>query len=75
MVRPRDWLTVHVPEALSSWLWWAFRRPRWSLPLLVVIPLLIVVIATQRINVRLAKTQALQHLSVTARLAAQIIEV
>ena len=74
MARVRDWLTVQIPEYFSAWLWRAFRRPRRFLLFLVILPLVIVGIVTHRVNVTLAQEQALQHLGVTARLAAAIVQ-
>ncbi len=74
MARPRNWLTVEVPEYFAAWMWQTFRRPRRFLLVVVVLPLVAVVIVTHRVNVVSARVQASDHLWVMARLAAEIID-
>lgn len=74
MLSPKEWLTVRIPEYFSAWMWQGFRQPRRFLAFLIIVPLAIVVIVTHRVNVTLARGQALQHLGVTAQLAAEIVE-
>ncbi len=74
MPRLREWVTIVLPTQLSAWLLAAYRRPLRFLLGLVLGPILVVSAATYAVNVELARRQALQHLAVTARLAAQAID-
>ena len=74
MNRAHEWLTVTVPGYFSSWLLKAYRRPLRSLLALVVLPVVAVFVGTQTVSVSLWRQQALRHLAVTARLAAEIVD-
>jgi len=53
---------------------WALRRSPPFLVLLVVVPLAVILAVTHHVNVTLGRRQALHNLSVTAQLAAQIVD-
>ena len=70
----REWFTVTLPDAVSSWLLDAFRRPLPFLMGLVVLPLAAIFVTTYVMSTRLWRHQALNNLTVTARLAAEIVD-
>ena len=70
----REWITVALPDAFSSWLLRAFRRPLPVLLGLVILPLGAVFFATHVMSVALWRAQTLHNLKVTARLAAEIVD-
>lgn len=68
----------HSPKAphYRRWWWesWLFTRPLFFLSVVVALPLPVVLVTTHRVNVAIGRRQALQHLSVTAQLAARIVD-
>jgi hypothetical protein len=66
--------TEAFSAALAARLLQAYRKPLGFLLSLVLLPLAFVATVTYRFSVQLQEQQALQHLSVTARLAAEIVE-
>lgn len=70
----REWVTVALPDACSSWLLRAYRRPLPVLLGFVILPLGAVFLATHLMNAALWRTQTLHNLKVTARLAAEIVD-
>ncbi len=74
MAAPRHWVRLDLPGYCSAWLLSANRRPLPFLLTLVVGPLLVILAVTHGVNVRLARRQALHRLTMTARLAALIVE-
>jgi len=73
MSRPHEWLTVTLPNYFSAWLLHAYQRPFKFLLGLIVLPLLIITMATHQVNVTLGRQQALHNLHVTAELGAQLV--
>jgi hypothetical protein len=70
----REWATLTLPSLFSAWLLQAYRRPLKFLVGLVIVPLALIFLTTQLMNVALWRQQTLRNLQVTARLAAEIVE-
>lgn len=70
----RNWCTVTLRDTLSAWLLDAFRRPLPFLIGLVVLPLAAIFLTTYVMSTGLWRRQTLHNLSVTARLAAEIVD-
>jgi hypothetical protein len=69
----RDWFTLTLPDLTSGWLLRAYRRPLPVLLSVVVLPLSSIFAATYIMNTALWRRQTLHNLTVTARLAAEIV--
>jgi hypothetical protein len=69
----RAWITVRLPAAFSNWMLQAYRRPVQSILGLVILPLGVLFLATQLVNISLWRQQTLRNLEVTAKLASEII--
>jgi hypothetical protein len=69
----RTWITVRLPATFSNWMLKAYRRPVQSILGLVILPLAVLFLSTQLINISLWRKQTLRNLGVTAKLASEII--
>ena len=74
MRRLVEWVTGALPARLSEWMLGAYRRPLPVLLGLVVLPLALLLFATSAVSISLWRQQALSHLRVSARLAAEIVD-
>ena len=71
--RLRRWLTVTLPQRVSSWLLHSYRRPLGLFVGIVVVPFFLIVGVTYRVSVSLWRQRTMDNLRVMARLGAEIL--
>ena len=74
MAPPRQRCAATFLEALRVWQLQAYSKPLRFFSFLVILPLVLVLFTTHRVNVALGRRQALHNLGVTAELAAQLVD-